>query len=308
MAKRDAWDGARADPPKPGAMAGEIDLGVRRQTLEPSAREMVARIELRRPLVIVHLSTTGALRQHDRVVAVFAVKLWPSGDTLLRFDTVNPMRPISPEATAVHGITDEDVARSPAFPAIAAGWAALLADCDIAGVDSEGRDVALLEAEYVRADIDLPLTDHRVDAHRLLPDRDRRALQSAIRFGRGRTAECAGRDARGRDATVTPEHVHPERDYSGRSLYVGMESDPPMSGRGAGALIPAARSHDCALCAECACVAGRSPALPGAHVPAGAGDAPTRRCTLGETSPTGPLPQKSRAWISRPLCSFCGIG
>ena len=175
----------RSQPPLPDA----IDLNRRHRALEPRARDMAARLNLQRLLVVVNLATTGALRQHDRLVAILAVELWPSGDSVLRLDVVNPTRPISPEATAAHGITDEDVRGHPGFPALAAAWQVLLTGCDIAGMDCEGRDVALIEAEYYRAGIDLPLTDRCVDARRALPDRDRRDLQRATEFHRAPTSE-----------------------------------------------------------------------------------------------------------------------
>ncbi|MXW24007.1 MAG: hypothetical protein F4X80_03030 [Chloroflexi bacterium] len=175
----------RSQAPLPDA----IDLKRRHRALDPRARDMAARLDLQRPLVVVNLATTGALRQHDRLVAILAVKLWPSGDSVLRLDVVNPTRPISPEATAAHGITDEYVRGHPGFPAIAAGWQVLLTGCDIAGMDCEGRDIALLEAEYYRAGIGLPLTDRRVDAGRALPDRDRRDRRRAIQFHRAPTAD-----------------------------------------------------------------------------------------------------------------------
>ena len=273
VAKRDACNGTRVGSAKPGGTAGDIDFGARRRALEPTAQAIAARLELQRPLVIVNLATTGALRQHDRAVALFAVKLWPSGDTHLSLDTVNPMRPISRGATATHGITDEDVAGSPAFSAIAAGWGVLLAGSDIAGVDCEGRDIALLQAEYVRVGIDLPLMGRRVDAHRVLLDRDRLALHRAIQFDPTRAAERARRQARKCYVTAPRGRVRPESSVSDSSAAGG--------------------------------VGGRVPRV---RTPGGAGDAPIRRCTLEETSPTGPLLQKSRAWFSRPLCSFCGIG
>lgn len=214
---------------------------------------MAVRLDLHQPLAIVNLATTGALRQHDRIVAIFGAKLWPSGDTFLRLDAVNPARPIAPEATATHGIADEDISCSPAFAEVAGAWQQFLAGCDLAGVDCEGRDVALLEAECYRAGIAVSLTHRRVDARRVLLDCDRRDLQAAVRFDRERTLECARRRA--------------------------------VSSRGR------ARVH-----------------VTTGPTDVGAGDAGIRRCTLKATSPTGLLPQKSRAWYSRPLCSFCGIG
>ena len=63
----------------------------------------------------VHLSDTTCW---DATTAgLFAFKLWPSGDSLLHLDTVNPGMPIAAEVSTVHGITDKIAAGSPPFAA-----------------------------------------------------------------------------------------------------------------------------------------------------------------------------------------------
>ena len=162
--------------------------------MDPTAQDIASRLNLQRPLVFVNLATTtGTLRRSARIAGLFAVKLWPSGDTFLHLDTVNPGAAIAEDASAAHGITDEIAAGSPPFAVIAPRLVEVLAGCDIAGVDVEGRDIALLEVEFYLAGIDLPLTKQRVDAHHVLLEDERCALEAAVRF------DCGVAIARARD-------------------------------------------------------------------------------------------------------------
>src|SRR5690606_29949165 len=61
------------------------------------------------------LEATGTDPWHDRIIEIALFRTDGRGYSTL----VNPHRPIPPEATAVHGITDEDVADAPGFWAIA---------------------------------------------------------------------------------------------------------------------------------------------------------------------------------------------
>lgn len=85
---------------------------------------MLKNLVLSRPLVVLDLETTGKRVQSDRIVDISTLKVMPDGTHDLKSRRLNPGVPISPEATAVHGITDADVAHEPAFRNIARGLAA----------------------------------------------------------------------------------------------------------------------------------------------------------------------------------------
>ena len=97
---------------------------------------MLKNIVLERPLAVIDLETTGTDTKLDRIVEVSVLKLSPGGETDHRTRRVNPGVPIPPEATAVHGITDDDVADCPTFRAVAPGLAKYLDGCDLAGSTS----------------------------------------------------------------------------------------------------------------------------------------------------------------------------
>lgn len=72
-----------------------------------------------RPLVVVDVETTGlSPRYGDRVVEIGVLRIEAGRETVFQ-SYVNPQRPISPRAAAVHGITDEAVAVAPRFREIA---------------------------------------------------------------------------------------------------------------------------------------------------------------------------------------------
>ena len=74
---------------------------------------------LTRPLSTIDLETTGTDVREDRIVEVAVLTVYPGGKTVPFVQRVNPGRPIPAGASAVHGITDADVAGAPTFAVIA---------------------------------------------------------------------------------------------------------------------------------------------------------------------------------------------
>ena len=64
--------------------------------------------------IALDLETTGLWAAADRIVEIAAVRFRESGEVLETFQSlVNPERPVSPGAYAVHGITDQELAQAP---------------------------------------------------------------------------------------------------------------------------------------------------------------------------------------------------
>ena len=135
---------------------------------------MLKNITLDRPLAVLDLETTGTdtkTRPHRRGQRPEAL---PGGGHDHRTRRVNPGVPIPPEATAVHGITDDDVADCPTFRAIAPGLARFLDGCDLAGFNILKYDLRLLAAEYNRAGVAFPVAGRKViDACHIFHQRER---------------------------------------------------------------------------------------------------------------------------------------
>lgn len=160
------------------------------------------KLQLRRPIVFFDLETTGLNLLTDRIVEISALKLMPNGEVERRTRLVNPEIPIPPESTAVHHITDADVASAPTFKQIAKSVAAFFTGCDIAGFNSTRFDLPLLDQELQRADVDFDFTRARfIDVQTIFHKREPRDLTAAYRFYCGKAFEDAHRADKDTEAT-----------------------------------------------------------------------------------------------------------
>lgn len=166
------------DKPRPET----VSLLEKLEALDPVARELADRLKLERPLVFVDLETTGTFPQSDRIVQIAALKLYPSGQTRLCAQMVNPGIAIPPEATEIHGITDEIVADKPRFEQIAPNVLSFFAGCDVAGYGIARFDVPLLQEELKRAGLECLVDLRVVDSLRIYHEREPRNLEAALRF------------------------------------------------------------------------------------------------------------------------------
>ncbi len=150
------------------------------------------KLKLTRPLVFSDLETTGTNITHDRIVEISIVKLMPDGTVVERSRRLNPEMPIPAEATAVHHITDDDVAGEPTFRQVAASLSKLLQGCDIAGFNSNRFDIPLLDQEFHRAGVDFDLNGVRfVDVQTIYHKKEPRTLVAAYRYYCGKELEEA---------------------------------------------------------------------------------------------------------------------
>ena len=108
-------------------------------------------LNLKKPIIFFDLETTGVDVTHDRIVEISMIKVLPSGEEIEKTRRVNPGIPIPAEATAVHHITDADVANEPSFRQIAKSLANEMVGCDIAGFNSNRFDIPMLDQEFQRA-------------------------------------------------------------------------------------------------------------------------------------------------------------
>lgn len=140
-------------------------------------------LNLKKPIVFFDLETTGIDIIHDRIVEISIIKVMPSGEEIEKTRRVNPGIPIPPEATAVHHITDEDVANEPFFKQIAKSLANELTGCDIAGYNSNRFDIPMLDQEFQRAGVKFDFSKARfVDVQTIFHKKEQRTLVAAYRF------------------------------------------------------------------------------------------------------------------------------
>jgi DNA polymerase-3 subunit epsilon len=140
-------------------------------------------LNLRKPLVILDLETTGVSIASDRIVEFSALKVSPGGAEEWLTMRINPGIPISPEATRIHGISDADVANEPHFKDVAKKIAAFLEGCDLAGFNSMKFDIPILCEEFLRVNVDFNPARHRyVDVQVIFHKKEQRTLGAAYKF------------------------------------------------------------------------------------------------------------------------------
>lgn len=140
-------------------------------------------LNLTRPIVFFDLETTGVDVVNDRIVEMSLIKIHPDNTEESHTWLVNPGRPIPPETTAVHGISDADVADKPSFKELAHGIHAIIKDSDLAGYNSNRFDIPLLAEEFLRADIDFEMGKRvAVDVQNIFHRMEQRTLVAAYKF------------------------------------------------------------------------------------------------------------------------------
>lgn len=141
------------------------------------------RLKLTRPIVFFDLETTGTNITHDRIVQIAAIKVMPDGQEEVKNKLINPQMPIPAEATAVHKITDSDVADKPTFKQFAASIAEFFEGCDIAGFNSNRFDIPLLDQEFQRAGVAFDISKARfIDVQTIYHKKEPRNLGAAYLF------------------------------------------------------------------------------------------------------------------------------
>lgn len=140
-------------------------------------------LKLTKPIIFFDLETTGTNFQSDRIVEISYIKIFPNGKEVERTMRLNPERPIPAEATAVHHITDADVADAPTFKQMAHDIADAFIGCDIGGFNSNRFDVPLLVEEFIRAGVDFDCAKCRfIDVQTIFHKMEQRTLVAAYKF------------------------------------------------------------------------------------------------------------------------------
>jgi DNA polymerase-3 subunit epsilon len=141
------------------------------------------KLKLTRPLVIFDLETTGVNINHDRIVEISLLKIFPNEDEELRTFRVNPGIPIPKEVSEIHGIYDKDVADKPTFKQLAPELNEFLKLCDFGGFNSNKFDFPLMVEEFYRAEIDFDIENRKfVDVQRIFHKMEPRNLTAAVKF------------------------------------------------------------------------------------------------------------------------------
>ncbi len=140
-------------------------------------------LKLTRPIAFIDLETTGVNLSLDRIVEIAIVKLMPDESRQVKRKLLNPGMPIPAVVTEIHGITDEMVKDAPTFKQAANEIKQFLENCDLGGYNSNRFDIPMLMEEFLRAEIEVDLSDRRmVDVQHIFYQMEPRTLSAAYRF------------------------------------------------------------------------------------------------------------------------------
>jgi DNA polymerase-3 subunit epsilon len=141
------------------------------------------RLKLHKPLIVFDLETTGVIPSRDKIVELFMIKVNPDGSRKDLYQRFNPEILIPAEVTAIHGISNEDVANEPTFKEKAHDIFNFINQCDFAGFNSNKFDFPMLVEEFYRANIEFDITKCKfVDAQRIYHMMEPRTLSAAYQF------------------------------------------------------------------------------------------------------------------------------
>lgn len=113
-------------------------------------------MQIHKPIVFLYLETTGKNPVLDRIVEIACIKIDMNGTQTEKSVRINPMIPIPPSATAIHGITDEIIKGAPKFIEISKSLHEFLFDCDLGGYNSNNFYIPMLIEEFHRCGIVFP--------------------------------------------------------------------------------------------------------------------------------------------------------
>ena len=140
-------------------------------------------LNLKRPIVFFDLETTGVDTTKDRIVEISMVKVMPDGQEIVRTRLINPQMHIPEDASAIHGITDEDVKDAPTFAQIAKSLSQFIEGCDFGGFNSNRFDLPMLVEEFLRAGVDVDFRRRKfIDVQNIFHKMEQRTLIAAYKF------------------------------------------------------------------------------------------------------------------------------
>ncbi len=141
------------------------------------------KLNISRPICFFDLETTGINVAKDRIVEISILKVFPDGREEEYTQRINPTVPIPAATTAVHGISDADIADAPTFAQKASEIHNLIKDSDLAGFNSNRFDIPLLAEELLRCDIDFDMKNRNaIDVQNIFHKMEQRTLVAAYKF------------------------------------------------------------------------------------------------------------------------------
>ncbi len=140
-------------------------------------------LNLKRPVAFIDLETTGVNLSSDRIVEIAIIKVLPDGERQVKRKLINPEMLIPKQSSDIHGITDEMVKDAPTFKQSGNEIKQYLENCDLGGYNSNRFDIPMLMEEFLRAGMEVDLSDRRmIDVQHIFYSMEPRTLTAAYKF------------------------------------------------------------------------------------------------------------------------------
>ncbi len=140
-------------------------------------------LSLIRPIAFLDLETTGVNLSSDRIVEIAIVKIMPDHTRQVKRKLLNPEMQIPTASSDIHGITNEMVKDAPTFKQAGNEIKQFLQDCDLGGYNSNRFDIPILMEEFLRAGMDVDLSNRRmIDVQHIFYSMEPRTLSAAYKF------------------------------------------------------------------------------------------------------------------------------
>ena len=170
------------------------------------------KLNLKRPLVVFDLESTGLNITEDRIIELSYVKVYPDGREESKTFRFNPEKVIPQQAIDVHHITNDDLVNEPTFKERAHDIARIFEGSDIAGFNSNHFDIPLLAQEMGKAGVPFDPAQHKfIDVQTIFHKREKRDLEAACQFYCGHPME--NHHSAADDAKTTLEVLKAQLDY-----------------------------------------------------------------------------------------------
>jgi DNA polymerase-3 subunit epsilon len=141
------------------------------------------RVKLDRPICFFDLETTGAKVGKDRIVEIAILRVDTNNQESQRVWRINPEMDISPQATQVHGISNQMVEKEPNFAHYSNEIYQFIKGSDLAGFNAIKFDIPILVEELIRSDIDFDFSRIRmIDSQVIYHKKEPRNLTAALKF------------------------------------------------------------------------------------------------------------------------------
>jgi DNA polymerase-3 subunit epsilon len=142
------------------------------------------KLNLEKDIIFFDIESTGLNVLRDRILQIALIKYSKNtAEPQELFMMINPGIPISEEAFAVHGISNEMIRNKPTFSQVGNEIFEFIGNADLAGYNSDRFDIPMLMEELHRIGLELDLSKRRlIDVQKIFYKMEPRTLKAAYKL------------------------------------------------------------------------------------------------------------------------------